>query len=153
MATTIDNATLTIRVVEDITLNGRKLGNTNKHEIKGINEISERILTIPTSQITVISASSNVGAGTFLSSSIKYMRLTNLDDANHVRLSFASSSAGSVKNTADFKLEPQRSFILCNDQYSGSGVGTSFDAFQSYTNLKAVADTDSVDLEIFIATT
>ena len=153
MATSIKNAKLTVRVTEDITLNGRKLGNTNKHEITGINEISERILTVPTDQITVLSSSSGLGAGTYLSSSIKYIRFTNLDDTNHIRLTFASSSAGTTKNKAVFKLEPERSFIICNDQYSGSGIGTAFDSFQSYTDIKAKADTDAVDMEIFVATT
>lgn len=153
MATSIKSAKLTVRVTEDITLNGRKLGNTNKHEIAGINEISERILTVPTDQITVLSSSSGLGAGTFLSSSIKYVRFTNLDDTNHIRLTFMSESAGTTKNKTVFKLEPERSFIICNDQYSGSGIGTAFDSFQSYTNIKAKADTAAVDMEIFVATT
>ena len=123
MTTTISNAKLTIRVTEDITLNGRKLGNTNKHEILDINEVSERILTVPTSEITILSASSAVGAGTFLSSSIKYIRLTNLDDTNFVRLSFVSgtsSSTGYEANTADFKLEAKRSMMFTNTSFSGS---------------------------------
>lgn len=153
MATSIKNAKLTVRVTEDITLNGRKLGNTNTHEILGINEISERILTVPTDQITVLSASSGLGAGTYLSSSIKYVRFTNLDDTNHIRLTFHSSSGGTTKNKAVFKLEAERSFILCNDAYSGSGVGSAFTSFQSFTDIKAKADTSAVDMEIFVATT
>ena len=153
MATTLNNAQLVVRVTEKVTLNGRELGNTNKHTISGINEVSERILTVPTDQITVLSSSSGLGAGTFLSSSIKYVRFTNLDDTNHIRLTFMSSSGGTTKNKAVFKLDPERSFIICNDSYSGSGIGTAFDTFQSYTNIKAKADTAAVDMEIFVATT
>lgn len=152
MATTIKSAKLTIRVTEDITLNGRELGNTNKHEILGINEISERILTVPTDQITVLSASSALGAGTFLSSSIKYIRLTNLDDTNFVRLTFSSAS-NSTSNTADHKLEAKRTMIFTNTAFSGSGDNSSFDAFSDFTNLKAKADTAAVDVELFVATT
>ncbi len=153
MATSIKNAKLTVRVTEDITLNGRKLGNTNTHEILGVNEISERILTVPTDQITVLSASSGPGPGTFLSSSIKYVRFTNLDDTNHIRLTFTSASGGVTRNKSVFKLEAERSFIVCNDAYSGSGIGSAFTSFQSYTDIKAKADTASVDMEIFVATT
>ena len=39
MTTSIKNSKLTVRVTEDITLNGRTLGNTNKHEIFNINEV------------------------------------------------------------------------------------------------------------------
>ena len=150
MATTLSDAKLTLRVSEEITLNGRKLGNSNKHEISGINEVSERILTIPTSEVTVVSASSGVGAGTFLSSSIKYIRLTNLDDSNFVRLSFASGSS-STSNTSDFKLEAKRTMIFTNTAFSGSAAGASFDSFSDFTDLKGTADTSSVDVELFVA--
>lgn len=153
MTTTLSDADLTVRVTEDITLNGRTLGNTNTHTIKGINEVSERIFTVPTSEITVLSSSSGLGAGTFLSSSIKYVRFTNLDDANFVRLTFTSSSAGSAKNKAVFKLEPQRSFMITNDAYSGSAAGDTFHSFQSYTSIKAAANSAACDIEMFVATT
>ena len=152
MATTIKSAKLTIRVTENTTLNGRDLGNTNTHEILGINEISERILTVPTDQITILSASSANGAGTFLSSSIKYIRLTNLDDSNFVRLTFASAS-NSTSNTSDHKLEAKRTMMFTNTAFSGSSDNSSFNSFSDFTNLKAKADTDSVDVELFIATT
>jgi len=152
MATTLTNATLTVRVIEEITLNGTKRGGTNKHEIRSINEISERIVNVPTSTITIVSASNTVGAGTYVSSSLKYIRLTNLDDTNFVRLSFASGS-WAESNTSDFKLEPQRSMIFTNTSMSGSASGADFDSFSGFTDMKATADTASVDLEIFIAST
>lgn len=153
MTTTLSNASLTVRFTEDITLNGRTFGNTNTHTITDINEVSERILTVPTSQITVLSSSSGLGAGTFLSSSIKYVRFTNLDDSNYVRLTFMSSSGGTAKNKAVFKLDPQRSFVVTNDAFSGSEAGTSFGSFQSYTAIKAVANSSACDVEMFVATT
>ena len=152
MATTLDDAKLTIRVTEEVTLNGRELGNTNKHEITGINEVSERIVTIPTNQVTILSASSNVGAGTFLSSSIKYIRLTNLDDTNFVRVTFASGSA-ETSNTADFKLGAQRTMMFTSTAFSGSSTNVDFSSFNDFTNLKCIADSDSVDVELFVATT
>ncbi len=156
METTLSDAKLTVRIIEDIELNGRKLGNTNKHEITGINEIAERILSVPTTQTTILSASSAVGAGTFLSSSIKYVRLTNLDDTNFVRLTFASGSVtdnAQNSNTADFKLEAKRSMIFTNVSFSGSATYASFDAFSAFSDLKGTADTASVDVELFVAST
>lgn len=152
MATTLSNAHLTVRVIEKVTLNGRELGNTNKHVITGINEVSERIFTVPTSQVTILSASSAVGAGTYLSSSIQYIRITNLDDTNFVRLSFASGSS-SESNTADFKLPANRSIMFTNTEFSGSAAGATFSTFSDFTNLKGTADTASVDIELFVATT
>lgn len=152
MATTLRNGTLTVRVIEEITLNGTKRGGTNKHEIGSINEVSERIVNVPTSTITIVSASNTVGAGTYVSSSLKYIRLTNLDDTNFVRLSFASGS-WSRSNQSDFKLDPQRTMMFTNTSISGSSMGEQFGSFTGFTDLKATADTAAVDLEIFIAST
>jgi hypothetical protein len=156
MSTKIKDSKLTVRITEEVSLNGRILGNTNKHEITGINEVSERILTVPTSQITILSASSGNGAGTFLSSSIKYVRLTNLDDTNFVRLSFLSASApqgAADSNTSDFKLEANRTMIFTNTAFSGSSTNVDFSSFRQFTNLKGTADTSAVDIELFVATT
>lgn len=150
MATTNRNGTLTVRVIEEITLNGSRRGTVNKHEIKSINEITERIVSIPTTTVTIVSASNVVGAGTYVSSSIKYVRLTNLDDTNFVRLSFMSGSSRE-SNTSDFKLDPMRSMMFTNTSISGSAHGSPFTAFSDFTDLKATADTSSVDLEIFVA--
>ena len=152
MATTLSDATLTVRVTEEVKLNGRVLGNVNTHKIAGINEVSERIFTVPTSQVTILSSSSGIGAGTYLSSSIKYIRLTNLDDTNFVRLTFTSGSGGSA-NVAEHKLEAKRTMIFTNTAFSGSAAGSSFDSFSDFTNLKGVANTASVDIELFVATT
>ncbi len=150
MATTIKNATLTIRLIEEVTLNGTQRGSVNKHEIRSINEISERIMTVPTTEVTMIAASNVVGAGTFLSSSLKYIRLTNLDDTNFVRLTFVSGTTGTA-NTADFKLEPKRSMMFTNTFFSGSNANRSFTDFSEFTALKGSADTAAVDVELFVA--
>ena len=152
MGTTLNNAKLTVRVIEEITLNGAQKGSTNKHELIGINEISERIMSIPTSPVTVLSSSYSVGAGTYVSSSIKYIRLTNLDDTNFLRISFTSGSTDK-SNTADLKLDAQRSMIFTNTSISGSSKGEVFGSFSNFTDLKASADTAAVDLEIFVAST
>ena len=153
MGTTLNDGTLTVRVIEEITLNGSKRGSTNKYEINSINEVSERILSIPTSTVTILSASNVVGPGTYVSSSIKYVRLTNLDDTNFVRISFNSGSSNVYSNTADLKLEAKRSMVFTNTSISGSSIGASFDAFSGFTDMKATADTAAVDLEMFIAST
>ena len=123
MASTIDNATLTVQVREEVTLNNRKLGGQNVHTIKGINEVSERILSVPTSEVTILGLSSTVGAGTYVTSDVKYIRLTNLDNTNFVRLTFvsgSSSDAGAKANRFDVKLEAERSMIFTNASISGS---------------------------------
>jgi uncharacterized FlgJ-related protein len=57
MATTIKNATLKVTVKEEITLNGSRQDSENTLRISDINEISKRIVTVPTSEVTLVSMS------------------------------------------------------------------------------------------------
>lgn len=152
MASTITKKTMTISINETIDIGPTDdYSNKTKFTISGIGEVSKRILTVPTHQVSVLTLSSSAGAGTFASGSLKYARITNLDNENYVRLTFMSSSAGSVKNKSEFKLDPLRSFIVTNDAYSGSATGTTFDSFQSFTNVKAIANSSACDLELYVA--
>jgi hypothetical protein len=153
MASTVSSKTLTVTINETIDLTGDDYSSRHQLEIKGINEISKRIFTVPTYKTSVLVLSSSNGAGTFASSSLKYARITNLDNSNFVQLTFASSSAGVTKNKCEFKLEPLRSFIICNDAYSGSDAGDAFGSFASFTDLKAKSDTAACDIELYVATT
>lgn len=154
MASKIDNATLTVQVREEVTLNNRKLGGQNVHKIEGINEVSERILTVPTSEVAIMGLSSTVGAGTYITSDVQYIRLTNLGNTNFVRLTFVSGSsadAGAKANRFDLKLEAERSMIFTKASISGSNENLSFSSFSDFTDLKATADTAAVDIELFVA--
>ena len=153
MASTISKKKMTVTINESINLGGDDYSSRTQFEISNINEVSKRIFTVPTYKTSIMVLSSSNGAGTFASGSLKYARITNLDNANFVQLTFMSQSAGVTKNKCEFKLEPLRSFIICNDAYSGSDAGDSFGSFASFTNLKGKADTSDCDIEIYVATT
>ena len=53
MASTISAATLTVSVTESITLNGSNMGATNTKTISGVNEISQRIISLDAANIRV----------------------------------------------------------------------------------------------------
>jgi len=147
MASNVSNATLTVQVREEITLNERKLGGQNVVKIKGINEVSERIFTVPTKEVKILALSSSAGAGTFITGDVQYIRFTNLDNANFVRLSFRSGSL----NRYDVKLPAERTMIFTNPSISGSAAGKTFGSFVNFDTLKAAADTAAVDIEMFVA--
>ena len=115
MATTIKNATLKVTVKEEITLNGSRQDSENTLRISDINEISKRIVTVPTSEVTLVSMSTAVAAGTFDESKVKYIRITNLDDANHLYLVFKNE----YNNETCMKLDYGQSFIYNGDHASG----------------------------------
>ena len=72
-------ANLKIDIKEFITLNGDKYDSNNSYTLTNIDEISKRIVTIPTSSIKeIIGMSTSIGSGTFIESDVRYMRFTNL---------------------------------------------------------------------------
>ena len=154
MASTISNATLTVTIKESITLKSKEQGGTTTLSISDINEISKRIITIPTSEVEIIAMSTAVSSGTFIESDVKYIRITNLDDTNHISLTFKNED----NDEFGVKLDKGQSFIY-NGDLSG-GVVDTMDAaataispgtFADLVNITALADTAACDLELFIA--
>jgi len=143
MASTIKSSTLTIKLQEQITLNGSEHGGTYEYTIGSINETSRRILSVPTSEIVAITLGATAGAGTFVRANVKYMRFTNLDDANSVRLAITQAAT-----RADIKLDPKEVFILTSTTLS---VASPFVALTDITGISLIADTAACDVELFVA--
>ena len=88
MATTITSAKLKVTITESIKLKGKDQGSTTELTINDINEVASRIVTVPTSEVEIIAMSTAVSSGTFVEGNVRYIRITNLDDTNHVSLTF-----------------------------------------------------------------
>ena len=115
MATTLSSATMTVRIVESIKLNGVEQGAVNTRAISSINEVSKRILSIPTSEVTISSFSTAVSTGTFIEGDVRYIRITNKDDTNFVYLVFKNE----YSNEFCIKLDSGQSYIYNGDNNSG----------------------------------
>ena len=146
MASTVENSTLTVRISEEIELNNKKLGSTNLHKVKNINEVSERIVTSLITGTVLLSMDSAIGAGTFIRDNVKYVRITNLDNQNFVRLAIITDGTD-----VHVKIPALDSFLLYNGSAASSNTDASSVTFDSITSIKAWADTASVDLELFVA--
>ena len=132
MASTVTSATLKVQIQEDIDINGTKRGAKIVHSFSDIAQVDERIMSVPTHEVSVLLLSSSAGAGTYKTSTFRYARLTNLDDTNYLTITLLSGSAGS-KNVQ--KLPPKTSMVLCSAAMSGSSAGTAFGAFIHCSNL------------------
>jgi hypothetical protein len=142
-------ADLTILIGERITLNGVDRGIDTNIVIPNINYIDNRILNITGSTITTIfSLDSNPGAGTFVSSSLKYAKVTNKSTTIPLRLIISSSA-----NTMDYLISPNNSFILSTSKVSGSGANNSDFIFNDIISVKVQPSGSFSDVEYFIATT
>tara|TARA_Y100001938_G_C7967340_1_gene367495 strand:- start:154 stop:642 length:489 start_codon:yes stop_codon:yes gene_type:complete len=149
-------ADLTVRVTESITLNERDYGGFNEFTISGIKNISRRIETITTNETTLFTAGIGVAGGTWVAANVAYIRFTNLDDTNFVILTFANAH----NDEFAVKLDAGKTFMLQAD--NSGGMVAVFDAkdlgglIMGLNNLKSItadADTASVDLEMYVAST
>ena len=154
MASTVTASTLTVSLSESITLNGQELGATNTKTIASINEVSKRIISIlHTSEVEIVGMSTAVSSGTFHEDDVRYIRVTNLDDTNHVVLTCKDEDATEFA----VLLDSGQSFIYNADLVGGvkntmhAGGSALTVSLNDLVNITALADTATVDLEVFVA--
>ena len=156
MASTITAATMTVTINESITLNGKNQGGTQTSTISSINEVLNHIVSCTTDKNEVLGfIASGTAKGSFLEANVRYMRFTNLDDANHVVLFFTNESDDEVA----IKLDYGQSFIWNGDLSGGvvdtmdanSGGAASSGQLADITKVSVQADTATVDVQIFVA--
>ena len=157
MASTISAATMTVKIIETISLNGKDQGAINTQTIASINEVSKRILTITTNESVIATFSGAVAsAGHFNDSAVRYIRFTNKDVAYFVSLTFRNQDNDEVA----IKLDAGQTFIWNGD--NSNGMSAVFNATQDadaasdtalgdLTNIQADANTGSCNLEVIIA--
>ena len=155
MTSTLTAATMTVTLTESINLNGTNQGATNTLSLASIAEISKRIVNVPASEVEVVAMSTAVASGTFIESTVKYIRFTNLDDTNHITLTFKDED-----NTEFAVLLDKGQTFIYNGDIAGGVVNTMHAGGSALTvslndlvNVTALADTAACDLEIFVAST
>ena len=148
-------ATLTVTMSEAITINSKDYGSTQTFTVDSIANIDRRIVTVTTTEATIMTFSTAMAAGQSIPAKVQYIRFTNLDDTNHIVLTFANEN----DDEAAIKLDAGRSFIFAGDisggmadvlDAEGSALSLSLGDLKSIT---ADADTASCDMEIFVAET
>ena len=155
MTSTLTAATMSVTLTESIELNGTNQGATNTLEIASIAEVSKRIVNIPTSEVEVVAMATAVASGTFIESTVMYIRLTNKDDTNHITLTLKDEDSTEVA----LLLDKGQSFIYNGDLAAGvvntmhAGGSALTVSLNDLVNITALADTAACDLEIFVAST
>ena len=151
MASTLSNSTLVVTITEKLTLNGRDHGSNHKITITGVNEVSKRILTCAVTPGTQIYAGGSAASyGTFVTDNVKYIRVSNLDDANSVVLHLSDGSshhsqhllaAGQVFFLSDLSASFDSAATVA--AFSGENI-VRIDAMSSHAS-------EAVDIEILVA--
>jgi len=150
MATTVTTETLTVSVVETITLNGTTYDKTTTQNITGIGQYNSRVYQLKASTThTLVEFASSPTSGEFDTEDFKYMRITNLDDTNAINLTFAEES----NVGCGFQLDAGESFVISalvvDSNTSGAAITT---LGHSITDLFIVTGANETDVEIVVAT-
>ena len=149
----IDPGTMTITITESLDVGTTVMDTaTSVAEEVTVNDIYKRVITCPTSEITLYNTHGSVPQGsTFDNNAVKYMRITNYDGSNYVHLRVSNNEGDEFV----YKLAAGQSFILwghvgtMNASHEAAltlGTGES-----SIADIGVQANTAACDLEIVIA--
>ena len=138
-------ADLTIFINEKISLDNNDKGIVTTQTISNISYVDNRTLNITSGSVTTLFSLSNVnGAGTFVTSSVQYVRITN-PSTTPVKLILSSS-----KEAISFLISTGSSYMISTSKITGSLTSLTFDDIVS---IKAEPSGSDAKIEYFIATT
>ena len=165
MASTITASTLKVTIREDIKLNGVQQGGVNRLSVGSITNAVKRIVNIGTDEIGLLGfgtaynteLSKTYLAGQFDEDTVRYIRITNLDDTNHIALILKN------ENNDEFgvKVDKGCSFIygvdldggVVDTMDSADAAGITPDSFGDLVDITCAANTAACDVEVFVAST
>jgi len=153
MATKVTPATLTVKVSEQITLNGVSYGGSNTFTKASCGQVDQRIMSVVHDANTEIASFGAADAkGAVVAANLKYFRITNLDDTNFISVIVYDSGAG---HECAIKVEPSSSYFFTTDDFYAND-DTDVDFAGTLIGAEAIylrADTAACDVEYIIVTT
>ena len=108
-------AQLVVTHKESLILNGSQQGSTNTLTIDGINNAFKRLVSVPVSEVSLLSFGTAVASGTFNELNVRYVRITNTNDTNHLYLVLKNE----YNNECCLKLDKGQTFVYNADLASG----------------------------------
>ena len=142
-------STLTTKITESVTLNGKTFGNEITKTHASIQTAKQTVVEVGTGSFTELFyfAASRTGIGTAQDTKSQYIRITNLDASNFVVINVYLDLA--TDEYIAFKIPAGGCFLLCEDKMDGSGSATT--TLDQIDAVNARADTATVQVEVFIA--
>ena len=140
-------ANLRVVVVEQLTLDENNRDNVYSKTFSGVNYLDHRTLLAPSgSKTRIFSYNGAVDRGTYVTSSIVYGRVSNLNDTYSVNLEISSSTENFHQ-----KISPGGSFMVTSNEMTGSYS----DGVIAYDNIKDILVeplSGSAKIEYYITT-
>ena len=142
MSTTLTPSTFKVTISEEQIVKNKTIQNDSVYSISNVTNVDRRILTCPqTTSIDLFNLNgSNPGAGTFPSSSLKYARITNLDNTNNIALTISGSTTSFTQEVL-----PQSSIFVISSNVTSSKFNGTFGDDINF--IQAYAISGSIDVE------
>lgn len=148
MATTVSNTTFTSKITETVSINKHHQQIETTLSIPNVTDYSHRIMSVSTGTSSIISLGASDSAGTIDKERFKYLRITNLDDANNVRLTFVLASG----DTYEVVINPKTSHIL-TAKAADITTGGAAVSLEDISQIKGTATTAACDVEVLTVST
>ena len=145
MATTVKKTKFTSKIIESITINEQPQQVITILDIINVTDYSHRIMSVAVAGSSILTLGAADAAGALDKSRFKYMRVTNLDDTNDVRLTVELTTA---QDTYEVVLGPKTSHILTSKSGDTTTGGAAV-SLEDITSVKGTATTAACDVEIF----
>jgi hypothetical protein len=142
MSTTLTPSTFRVTISEEQIVKNKTIQNDSVYSISNVTNVDRRILTCPqTTSINLFNLDGpNPGAGTFPSSSLKYARITNLDNTNNIALTISGSTTSFTQEVL-----PQSSIFVISSNVTSSKFNGTFGDDINF--IQAYAISGSIDVE------
>lgn len=145
MASTLNPTIFKIKIIEEQIVRNSLIKNEIIHTISNVTNVDHRIVTCPIStSVDLFNVNGPVpGAGTFPSSSLQYVRISNLDDTYSAAI-IISGSQGSFTQ----ELTPTHSVFFASSHITSSNFNGTFG--DNIESVKVYAISGSIDIEYTI---
>ena len=150
MASTLEPTSFQVKIKEEHIVKGIKTLNETFFTIGNITNVDRRIVTVPpTTSIDLINVNGiNPGPGTFPSSSMKYVRITNLDNTGSLAVSFTSLDSGNGVDYWSMECTPTSSLIFSSANVTGSAFDGTFGQDIEFISVYSLSQ--SMDIEYVV---
>ena len=145
MASTLTPSTFNVTIIEEQVVKSNTIKNQTTFAIDSVTNVDRRTVTCPSAtSVTLFELDgSTPGAGTFPSSSLKYARISNLDDTNNLAVT-VSGSQGRMSQ----EVTPKSTVIIASSNITSSIFSGTFGDDIEFVKAFAVGGAIDVDYTI-----
>ena len=145
MASTLTPSTFNVKIIEEQVVKSNTIKNQTTFTIDSVTNVDRRTVTCPaaTSVDLFNLDGSTPGAGTFPSSSLKYARISNLDDTNNLAITISGSN-GRISQ----EVTPKSTILIASSNITSSIFSGTFGDDIEFVKAFAIGGDIDVDYTI-----